>query len=570
VLYTHLLAEWPDRVAELHRRASHWHDRQGEPITAVRHSLAAGDVERAAELVELAMPALRRDRREATVHTWIDAIPDEVVRDRPVLEVAFAGALIVTGQVAGVEERLASAERRMHAERPIVADEAAFAALPGSIALYRAACGLTQGDVPTALAQAQLAIERAGDDHLTHAAAAGLRGLVFWAAGDLDLAHTSYRVCMGGLRKAGHIPDILGCSIAVADIQITQGRLTDAVDTYSDALELAAADPVTVRGTADMYVGLSQIACERNDLDAAAAYLSQSRLLGEGSGLPQNPYRWRVAMARLREAQGDLDSALRLLDEAQRVYVGDFSPDVRPIQVLRVRLLATHGRQAEALTAVRELGVSIDDDLSYLREFAHITLAGVLLTSGRRRNALELLERLRVAAQLGGRNGNLIEILVLQALAHEDPAAALVTLEQALALAEPHGYVRTFADAGAPMTALLTAFAREHGSSGYVSHVLSACGVEPTAATLPASAPRGPAPPEATPRSGAQRLVDPLSGRELDVLRLLATDLDGPDIARRLSVSLNTLRTHTKNIYAKLGVNNRRAAVRQAGQFDLL
>ena len=128
-----------------------------------------------------------------------------------------------------------------------------------------------------------------------------------------------------------------------------------------------------------MYVGMSQIACERNDLDAATRHLLRSHELGEHAGLPQNPYRWRVAMARVREAQGDLDGALHLLDEAQRVYTGDFSPNVRPVPALRARVLAAHGQVGEALGWAREQGLSVDDDLSYLREFEHITLARVLL-----------------------------------------------------------------------------------------------------------------------------------------------------------------------------------------------
>jgi LuxR family maltose regulon positive regulatory protein len=247
--------------------------------------------------------------------------------------------------------------------------------------------------------------------------------------------------------------------------------------------------------------------------------------------------------------RGDLDGALDLLDEAQRVYVGDFSPNVRPIPASRARVLAAQGRLGEALQWARDHRLSVDDDLSYAREFEHITLAKVLL-SQHGEAVLGLLRRLGAAAEEGGRTGNLVEILVLQALAHHargDNAAALVPLERALTLAEPERYVRVFVDAGAPMAALLKAVAKRRESWQYVRHLLG------NQAEAPRSA-----------------LVDPLSERELGVLRLLATDLDGPDIARRLSVSLNTLRTHTKNIYTKLGVNSRRAAVSRAGQLDLL
>ena len=169
--------------------------------------------------------------------------------------------------------------------------------------------------------------------------------------------------------------------------------------------------------------------------------------------------------------------------------------------------------------------------------------------------ALDLLERLLQAAEDGGRTGSLIEILILQALgrrARGDVRAALVPLERALALAEPEGYVRVFVDEGAPMAALLEAAARQAIAPAYVRRLLSAFGH--AEARTPAKQP----------------LVEPLSERELDVLRLLASDLDGPDIARELVVSLNTVRSHTKNIYAKLGVNSRREAVRRAEDLDLL
>ena len=225
------------------------------------------------------------------------------------------------------------------------------------------------------------------------------------------------------------------------------------------------------------------------------------------------------------------------------------------------------GRLGEAHSWVRERGLSATDDLSYLREFEHITLSRVLLarhteehSEGSMHDATRLLERLLSAAEEGGRTGSVIEILVLQALAHQtqgDLPAALAPLKRAVTLAEPEGYVRVFVDEGPPMAALLRAAAREaHGEQkgiapSYVRRLLAA--VNKTEGNAPAN----------------QGLIEPLSERELDVLRLLGTDLDGPDIARELIVSLSTVRTHTQNIYAKLGVNNRRAAVRQAEELNL-
>jgi LuxR family maltose regulon positive regulatory protein len=575
VLHTHLLENQPNDVPELHRRASSWYEQHGEPSEAIRHALAAGDLERAAGLIELTIPGLRRRRQEATIRGWVDAMPADVVRVRPVLAVGLIGALMAGNEFEGVEERLQHVEGWLkltgdHAGTwspppdAVVVDQDEFQRLPGVVEQYRAVLALVRGDAPATIGHAERAIQRAAaDDHLTRASASALMGLALWRDGDLEAAHRAYSVCVEGLQRVGYIPDVLGCSITLADIRITQGRLREALGTYEQALRLAAnPDGTVLRGTADMYVGMSQIACERNDLSLATAHLQHAQELGEHTWLPQNPYRWRVAMARVREAEGDLDGALELLDAAQRVYMGDFSPNVRPIPALRARVLAAQGRVDDALAWAREHGLSADDDLSYLREHEHITLARVLLARSRAQPAEtslqdvgRLLERLLEAAEAGERTGSVIEILVLQALtshARGNVPEALAALELALTLAEPEGYVRMFASEGPPMVSLLRAAAKQGIAPSYVHRLLAA---------VNRSEDR---PPQ------RQGLIEPLSERELEVLRLLGSDLDGPDIARELTVSLNTVRTHTKNIYAKLGVNNRRAAVRRAGELDLL
>ena len=277
-------------------------------------------------------------------------------------------------------------------------------------------------------------------------------------------------------------------------------------------------------------------------------HLVTSEELGEHTGLPQNPYRWRVAMARIREAYGDLDGALNLLQDAEQLYVGDFFPNVRPVSALKARMWVAQGRLDEALEWTQERGLSVTD-LSYLREFEHITLARVLLARHAIPDAMRLLKSLLRAADDGARIGSVIEILVLQAIGYQmqgDTTAALVPLERALTLAEPEYYVRIFVDEGPAMAALLQVAAKRPTVPEYAGRLLAAFGKpENRTAVTPL-------------------LMEPLSERELDVLRLLGTDLDGPDIARQLVVSLSTLRTHTRNIYSKLGVNNRRAAVRRA------
>src|SRR5947208_14416026 len=144
---------------------------------------------------------------------------------------------------------------------------------------------------------------------------------------------------MARVQRAGHISDAIGCSIALADIRMAQGRLREGMRTYERGLQLATeqGEPV-LRGTADMYVGMSELHREQNDLHAATQHLLRSKELGEHTGFPQNRYRWRVAMARIREAQGDLDGALDLLDAAEHLYMSDFAPNVRPITALKTRV----------------------------------------------------------------------------------------------------------------------------------------------------------------------------------------------------------------------------------------
>jgi LuxR family transcriptional regulator, maltose regulon positive regulatory protein len=670
VLYTRLMAETaetaetaekPGQVAALHLRASEWYEHNGSLADArpyaIRHALAAEDFERAADLVERVVPQMRRSSQEATMLDWFRALPDDLVRLRPVLSVGYAGALLSAGELDGVEARLwdaekwlnalgtlgtpgTAADRRELAEGPwadrnqmVVMDEEEFRRLPGPIAMYRAGYAMAMGDVAGTVACARRVLDLAPeDDYFLRGAAGALLGLAFWASGDLEAAHRSLASGMASVQKAENTSDAGGPTIALADIRIAQGRLHEAANTYERALRLAlqvattgfpqpeygvpAAPPARPRtgreqtrpsasvlpGTVDMYVGMSEIHRERNDLDAALQHLLRSKELGEYAGLPQNRYRWWVAMSRVREAQGDLDGALEALHAAERLYMVGVFPNVRSIQALRARVWIAQGKLGEAAGWAHERGLSVQDDLSYLREFDHITLARLLLARCKSERtecviseALGFLERLLQAAKEGGRTGSVIEILMLQALAHESQdniPAALMPLQRALMLAQPEGYVRIFVDEGMPMAVLLEEVSKagfparlsgisprfpEPGSASrprtnreratrdgiaqsYVRRLLAAF-EEPHQAGKVEEA-------EERPRA-KPALAEPLSGRELEVLRLLRTALSGPEIARELTVSLHTVRAHTQNIYNKLGVNNRRAAVRRAEDLGL-
>jgi LuxR family maltose regulon positive regulatory protein len=548
VLRTRLLDDDPDAPVELHRRASAWYGERGEVPDAISHAAAAGDLDRAAELAELALPEMRRRRQDETIRAWVQLVPEDVVRMRPVLAVGFAGVLMASNELDRVHRHLRDAEQWLaldaaarDAAGVVVIDDAQLRALPGAIEMYRAALALMRGDITGTVDHAHRVLALApADDEMGRASAHALLGLAAWSEGDLDRAFAAYTDAIAGMRRAGHIADILGCSIAMADIRVAQGRLEDARRLYEQGLQLVADHgAVPLRGTADMHVGLAEILRERDDRNGAAEHLRRAREL-ELFGTPQYAYRSRAVQAGLRLSEGDAAGCLALLEEAERVYDTDFSPAVRPIGARRARTHILQGDLNAARAWVRERNLSIDDEPAYVTEFEHITLAIILINDSPRERDLQqvsaMLERLLVAAEAGGRGSSVIEILAVQALtfdARGDTASALAALRRAVELAEPEGYVRVFAYLGPRLSAL-----RE---------------------TLVTGSARPPQP----------GLVDPLSDRELDVLRLLRSDLSGPDIARELVVSLNTVRTHTKNIYAKLGVNNRREAVRRAGELGL-
>jgi LuxR family maltose regulon positive regulatory protein len=314
-------------------------------------------------------------------------------------------------------------------------------------------------------------------------------------------------------------------------------------------------------------VGLSELYLEFNDLNTARNHLLKSKVQGERSGFPANRFRWYVAMAQIETGLGNLDGALDLLIEAEGLYVNDFFSNVRPISAMKARLWIRQGRLGESFDWSREQGLSSGDDLHYLREFEHITIARLLLAQYKDDRAhsilleaMRLLERLLQAAEEGERTGSIIEILILQAMSYYlqgDLLLALVPLERTLKLAEPEGYIQIFLKEGQPMEELLEAALKQGISLVYASRLRAAFGRAAGGA------------PVKNELSG-KLLNEPLSERECDVLRLLGTDLSGPEIARELMISLNTLRSHTKNIYDKLEVNNRRAAVRRAEKLGLL
>lgn len=533
------------------------------------------------------MSEVRRNRQDALLLGWLRDLPDSVVRRSPVLSIFVGWSLMITGDLDAVESRLDDAERLLAAgaDDPDLADSWAdtyeLRIAPATIAVHRASLAQARGDVRGTVHHARQALAMADPtDHLVRGAGAGFLGLAAWAAGNVKEALSIFGEAVLNLHAAGNKVDAMDSTVVLADMWVTAGRPSRSRHLYEEALQTATRDGEPFpRATADLHTGLAELACERGDSSKAEGHLEASRTLAERGSITENRHRWSVATARLRAAAGDHDDALRLLDEAAALYRPGFYPDVRPIAAMKARIHISAGDLTAARTWVEGAGVAVDDRPRYLHEYEHLTLARLLLARHRTEqgdvrtgsrpmlvDAQRLLDGLHDAALQAGRHGSLLEIRMLQALTHHaggDAPRAVATFGRAVSeTPEPASYGRLFLDEGAAMLALLQAAVNAGSPEGGQHEYAEAARAQ--ARRLLELAKGDNRPPT------TQILADPLSERELEVLRMLDSELSGPEIARRLFVSLNTLRTHTKRIFTKLDVNSRAAAVRRAQERGLL
>ena len=571
----------PERIPSLNLQASEWFEREDRAPDAIRHALAAEAYERAAELAEMAWPEWNAGTRSITWLGWLNALPEEFVQARPVLSVACAFACLNAGKLEEAEARLIGAERwleppytpgkqpRSAPTEMVVTDEEQFQALPAWHATVRAYHAQAIGDVRGVERYVTQSLDLLpADDHYNRAAVNGLLGLAYWTNGDVEKAYTIFTISV-----FRNIRDRINGTFVVADMEMTLGRLRDAIDTCEESLRLAATyeDPFPL-GTEDVYSKISELHCEQGDLTASSQDLESARKLGEKVELRDWRHRWCIASARLSQSIGDLDKALSFLDEAERVFVRTPVPPVRPIPALRARVWLLQGRLADAQRWAAERDLSASDDLCYMSEFEHMILARILTDPHIDQKedslckAMGLLDRLLQAAEKGGRIRCVIEILILQALAfnaQKDQTSALKILERAFDTAEPEGYFRIFVDEGPRMARLVYEAANQGIVPEYARRLLAAFAVDDR--LLEADKHQ-----QSSASENQQKLPEPLSNRELEVLRLIGEGLSNEEVGEKLFVSFHTVKAHTRTIYAKLDVHSRTEALAKARAFGIL
>jgi len=580
LLHRRLLQAAPELAPALHARASLWYEQEGLAAEAIEHALTAGEFDRAANLVEASAEETFMRSEVTTFLRWVEQLPQRVVRAHPTLGYFYAWALLMSGRsVADIEERLQEIARdHVLSVSPGI--------MAGRLAALRAYYTVFQVDMRRAVELCHQALEHLPEGELF------LRSIMAWILslarlhdGDLyDGTQTLKELASKG-QTAGNPLIAVTALCHQAKLQVRQGHLHLAHQTYERALE-AATDAAGRRLpiASEALIGLGELERQWNHLDAAARHLTVGiELANEWSELAA--FDAYTPLARVRLAEGDvagaraaIEAARRIAERSQVTRIDDVIVELQEAY-LDIKQGDVAGAVAWAhrrgfLAPEPSPGPDPQQDLlnARLHKYERIVLARLFLLQGRTGEALDTLESVLALARSLERIDLLVEIQVLRALACDQAglhAQAMDALSEALSLAEPGGQVRNFLDEGEALRALILdarswiAGGRSQISSGARNRLVDY--VDRLLAGFP-----GPFPPDLVPIQNLESGTDPLSERELDVLRLLAAGMSNPEIADELIVAVSTIRSHCKSIYGKLDVHSRWDAVRRGQELGLI
>jgi LuxR family maltose regulon positive regulatory protein len=565
----------PAEIAELHRRASAWYENQGDIADAIRHALDAEAYSRAASLIKQATQEMFERSELRTLHRWLAALPDALLEADVFLSMVMAWVMLATGQFEAVEPHVRDVERLVGVTVDEVMDPATLpietrGAL-AEIACVRATLAFNVFDLARVKALAQLARSALTDPQVDgpynenlslRSVAAFNLASAYEYSGETSAAIDAFEEAVALTREDENL-HLLPMAIShLGQQRMVRGKLHAAAQTYEQALQSVEGDLPRSPLAGMAYTGLAGVLYEWNDLERAAALLEQGLALGKRWASWDILLSGYVTLANVALAQRAPDRAMAQLD-ALVAYAEEREEIEWALPAVAAHRALLDVRRGNVEAAARwAVTCPLDDGtpIAYVQENDALVLAHVWLAEGKLTSAAQLLERLLAANEAAERWGRVIRVLVLRALvyaAQEQREAAVDTLTRALELAEPEGYVRTFVDAGAPLRTLLEDVA-----------VLPAYVARLRAAFTESPAPEPPEP--AAKPASAQPLVEPLTERELDVLRLIAQGLTNQEIADALFISVNTVKTHAKHIYDKLNVRNRAQATIRATELGLL